>query len=64
MSNENTTTIEQPAPAAVRSSDGLGRVATKWLDGEISMGKLLQTESVPYMQGSALIGGLWQALHE
>ena len=28
MSNENTTTVEQPAPAAVRSSDGLGRVLT------------------------------------
>lgn len=25
MSNENTTTSEQPTPAAVRSSDGLGR---------------------------------------
>jgi len=28
MSTENTTTVEQPAPAAVRSSDGLGRVLT------------------------------------
>ena len=29
MSNENTTTIEQPAPAAVRSSDGLGGIWRK-----------------------------------
>ena len=28
------------------------------------MGKLLQLEGVPYAQGSSLLGGLWQALHE
>jgi hypothetical protein len=38
--------------------------ATRWLDGEISMGKLLQLEGVPYGPGSSLLGGLWQALHE
>jgi len=49
----------------VGSSVGLGRKhATRWLDGEISMGKLLQLEGVPYAQGSSLLGGLWQALHE
>lgn len=37
--------------------------AEMWLDGEISMGKLLQSEGIPFEQGSSLLGGLWQALH-
>lgn len=57
---------EQPESAgAVSSTRLLGRNhATRWLDGEISMGKLLQLEGVPYAQGSSLLGGLWHALHE
>lgn len=57
---------EQPESAgAVSSTRLLGRNhATRWLDGEISMGKLLQLEGVPYAQGSDLLGSLWQALHE
>lgn len=56
---------ESESGGGVGSSVGLGRNhATRWLDGEISMGKLLQLEGVPYAQGSSLLGGLWQALHE
>ena len=36
----------------------------KWLDGEISMAKLLSLENVPYMQGASLLGGLWQSVHQ
>lgn len=36
----------------------------KWLNGEISMGNLLQLEGVSHEQGASLLGGLWQSLHE
>lgn len=54
------------APTAVRSSDGLGRTnpATKWFDGEISTGKMLQLCNVPKMQGLELVGGIWQTMRE
>ena len=59
-------TLEQTeSGVAVRSSDLLGRnPATKWLDGEISTGKMLQICGVPKMQGLELVGGIWQAIRE
>ena len=37
---------------------------TRWLEGEISAGKLLQLEGVPHVQGACLLGHLWLAIHE
>ena len=68
----NSHTPDQPAsnspqpPPGVVCSDGLGRTnpATKWFDGEISTGKMLQICNVPKMQGLELVGGIWQAMRE
>lgn len=38
--------------------------AKQWLAGEISIGKMLQAEGVPFAEGSNLVGGIWQAIHE
>lgn len=47
-------------------SGGLGRTnpATKWLDGEISTGKMLQECGVPQMQGLELVGMIWHAMRD
>ena len=46
MSTENTTTIEQPAPAAVRSSDGLGRWDIDTATGEAREWRLIAKEDI------------------
>jgi hypothetical protein len=49
-------TTEQPCAASV--------AAKQWLDGKISMAKMLELEGIPYAQGSRLVGGIWQAVFE
>lgn len=38
--------------------------AKDWLDGKISLGKMLQNFDVPRMQGEELAGSIWQAFEE
>lgn len=38
--------------------------AQNWLNGEISMGKMLDTFKVPRGPGDDLVGALWQAFEE
>lgn len=38
--------------------------ATRWLDGEISSGKLVHLEGIPFAQGEHLLGSVWQAFSE
>jgi hypothetical protein len=46
MSIENTTTIEPPAPAAVRSGDGLGRWDIDTATGEAREWRLIAKEDI------------------
>lgn len=41
-----------------------GRAATRWLDGEISLGKLLQIYNVGRPSGDDLAGSIWNAFHD
>ena len=40
--------------------------ARRWLDGEISMGRLIHNSSLEtcHTQAADCIGGIWQAIHE
>jgi hypothetical protein len=58
-------TERTPCEPPVRISDGLeGRAATRWLDGEISLGKLLQIYKVGRPSGDDLAGSIWNAFHD
>lgn len=58
-------TTELPTDIPVCSMRLLGRnPAMKWLDGEISLGKLLKEHRVPLDTGSELVGCLWQAFEQ
>lgn len=39
-------------------------LAEKWLDGEVSLGKLLQESGVGRPSGDDLAGTIWQAVHK
>jgi len=41
-----------------------GRAATRWIDGEISLGKLLQIYKVGRPSGDDLAGAIWNAFHD
>lgn len=58
-------TERPPGEPPVHISDGLeGRAATRWLDGEISLGKLLQIYKVGRPSGDDLAGSIWNAFHD
>lgn len=55
----NPDVIEQPEPpTAVRSSDGLESTIAKWIQGEISLGKLLNTAGCSRPSGDDLAGSI------
>lgn len=62
-------TLESPEPLAGQSlgaahGSAAANPAVRWLNGEISLGKLLQLAGVPRGCGDDLVGMIWQAFDE
>lgn len=57
-SEENNTATVPESPATSRSSDGLESTTSKWIRGEISLGKLLNTVGCSRPSGDDLAGSI------